>query len=68
MCRSTGNLHWADSSLSSGEIFANTSAAGLTWTDISTLALSVFLVLIFAFTGKKLAELLEPRWLRIGGY
>jgi len=46
----------ADSSFSSGEIFANTSAAGLTWTDISTLALSVFLVLIFAFTGKKLAR------------
>lgn len=32
------------------------SAQTLTWTDISTLALSGFLVLLFAFTGKRLAR------------
>lgn len=30
--------------------------AGLTWTDISTLILSMFFVLLFAFTGKRLAR------------
>lgn len=43
-----------------------TDTIGLTWTDVSTLALSVFLVLVFAFTGKKIA-----RWegaVMLGGY
>lgn len=31
-------------------------SAGLTWTDISTLALSVFLLLVFALTGKRIAR------------
>lgn len=37
-----------------GDPLAN--SISLTWTDVSTLALSVFLVLIFAFTGKRLAR------------
>lgn len=53
---SEGGQGIASPELSAGEIFSNNSAGGLTWTDISTLALSVFLVLIFAFTGKRLAR------------
>ena len=55
----------AGTSYSAGAALSNVSDA-LTWTDISTLALSVFLVFIFAFTGKKLA-----RWegaVMLGGY
>lgn len=56
---------------SAGEVLANagnalSDSAGLSWTDISTLALSVFLVLVFAFSGKRLA-----RWeggVMLGGY
>lgn len=43
-----------DALAGAGDPLAN--SIGLTWTDISTLALSVFLVLIFAFTGKRLAR------------
>lgn len=55
----------ASATYSAGDALANT-AQGLTWTDISTLILSVFLVLIFAFTGKRLA-----RWegaIMVAGY
>ena len=43
-----------DALAGSGNPLAN--SISLTWTDISTLALSVFLVLLFAFTGKRLAR------------
>ena len=43
-----------DALAGSGNPLANN--ISLTWTDISTLALSVFLVLLFAFTGKRLAR------------
>ena len=51
----------ASSSYSAGDALAGAgdplaNSISLTWTDISTLALSVFLVLIFAFTGKRLAR------------
>ena len=55
----------AGASYSAGDALSTASDA-LTWTDISTLALSVFLVFIFAFTGKKIA-----RWegaIMLGGY
>ena len=45
----------ASATYSAGEALAATSDA-LTWTDISTLALSVFLVFIFAFTGRRIAR------------
>lgn len=58
---SEGGPGTASSTYSSGDIFAAatdplTGSIGLTWTDITTLALSVFLLLIFAFTGKRLAR------------
>ena len=56
-----GGPGFATSSYSSGDALAGAgdplaNSISLTWTDISTLALSVFLVLIFAFTGKRLAR------------
>lgn len=35
---------------------AETLGSNLTWTDVSTLGLSVFFVILFAFTGKRLAR------------
>ena len=37
-------------------IVGATNNIGLTWTDISTLMLSIFLVFLFAFTGKRIAR------------
>jgi cation:H+ antiporter len=37
-------------------IIGATNNIGLTWTDISTLILSIFLVFLFAFTGKRIAR------------
>lgn len=47
----------AGSGFSAGAAIAGaTNNVGLTWTDISTLILSIFLVLLFAFTGKRIAR------------
>lgn len=58
---SEGGPGLATESYSAGDVFAEVGAPvvntiGLTWTDISTLALSVFFVLIFALTGKRIAR------------
>ena len=50
----SGSYSAGDALAGAGDPLAN--SISLTWTDISTLALSVFLVLIFAFTGKRLAR------------
>ena len=47
----------AGSGFNIGEAIAGaTHNVGLTWTDISTLILSIFLVFLFAFTGKRIAR------------
>ena len=47
----------AGSGFSIGEAVAGaTNNVGLSWTDMSTLILSIFLVFLFAFTGKRIAR------------